>query len=366
VFTILRNPVYKGQISYAQKLYAGKHEAIIPPKTFDAVQRLMDRNARSEIVRGRDTHIHLLKGLLKCGSCEKALTPYFTSKKDPKSGKPYLYYVCSKKNHVKRDHGCPLPLLPARALETTIKQFLKAVVHTSDTLHQALQSESKHADEFVRPLKTKRSELLRERKQVEAAVSNFLDAIGQKGIGSADLRSRYEMAVERRAKVDREVEIVDAEIAGSENRVLDLEIIKENLNAFDSVIDDLSLEDQKQLFQLFIKSATIWPHDAKNDPGTGLLVPVESGAKKHERIYRLDIELRQLPGIDPPRLRKLTRNGFKEERTTTAGRSQTGSPSAGAHRQASGSEFVSTTSTWAMRDSNPRPAACKAAAPPLS
>ncbi len=361
LFTILRNPVYKGQISYAQKLYAGKHEAIIPHKIFDMVQLLLDKNARPDIVRGRDEHVHLLKGLLNCGQCRCSLTPYASGKRDPK-GEAYLYYSCTKKNHMKKGHVCPIPLLPARALEATIKQFLKAVCKTSDSLTQVLQEESKNSEEILRPLKAKRADIASEHKRIEVALSNFLDAIGQRGIGSTDLRSRYEKSVERRATLDRELELLNAEIASTEHRVLNLELIHQNLRAFDSVIDDLGLEDQKQLFHLFIKNVTVWPHDAK-EAADGLLVSVESG-EKHHRIYRAVIELRQLPGIDPPKLAKLMRDGVRVG--TPAGMRE--KDARGPLEDTSGTarnrakprdpEFVFPSSSWALRDSNPRPHGC--------
>ena len=363
---ILRNPVYKGQISYDKVLYAGKHQAIIPPKAFDAVQGLLDKNARPGLVPHRDEHVHLLKGLAHCGHCHAALTPYASGKKSRKSSEPYLYYACTSKTHKRKGPACPLPLLPARALEATVKQFLKATCKSSKTLAAALQTESRHSHEVLGPLQAKQDELARERKRVESAISNFLDAIGQHGIGSADLRSRYERSVERRDAIEREVEFLNLEITSAETRVLDLATIKLNLQAFESVIDSLSIEDQKQLFQVFIKRVSIWRHDEAGEAAEGLLTSFGE-KRKHEVIYRLVIELHQLPGLDPPKLGKLTR-AEREDRPREAATSQepAGPSALLTPAEPRGREFVFHTSSWAMADSNHRPAACKAAALPLS
>ncbi|MBK6664293.1 MAG: recombinase zinc beta ribbon domain-containing protein [Thermoflexaceae bacterium] len=42
----------------------------------------------------KDDHVHLLKGLIKCGVCGTTMTPYPAGKKD-KAGNPYLYYSCT-------------------------------------------------------------------------------------------------------------------------------------------------------------------------------------------------------------------------------------------------------------------------------
>lgn len=320
VIDILQNPIYIGQIRYGDKIYPGKHEAIVSEKDFKSVQRLLELNARKpRLISTRDDHVHLLKGVLRCGSCKMALTPYPSGKKDPKTGQPYLYYGCTAPIHNGRTSKCPLPLFPARAFENTIKEFLKAVCLNSDKLAESIREDLKDSSSLLAPLQKKRASAINDHKKIEKQISNYLDAIGQGGLGSADLRDRYERTVKRRDELNRELEQLNSEIASAEHRVLDLGTIRENLKAFQALIDEVSLEDQKQLFQLFIRNVTVWPHEEKtktppDEPGAFLTGLDTTKGRKSRRIYRVQVELNQIPGLNLPTATELKKFGFRPAR----------------------------------------------------
>lgn len=317
VFGILKNPLYAGRIRYAGKVYDGQHPAIVPARTFETVQRLLEKNGRKEIMAGKDDHVHLLKGLLRCGACNAALTPYASGKKNKKTGKPYLYYLCTMKIHHARNQECPLSPLPARAFEAAIKQYLKAVSRNSKGLEEAIREASRDTSVTMGPLRKQHDSLRKEQKVLSNRITNLVDAIARHGIKTPDLKDEIETATKRRESVERELEQVTAEIARTEHQVLDLQTIKNNLHAFDETIDDLPLEHQKLLCQLFIRRISIWPDDKNKKPlheGGVFLTKLPKEPGHQDRIYRVQVELYQLPGIDPPTLTELAQFGFCPER----------------------------------------------------
>lgn len=65
VHTMLRNPYYIGIVRYGGGEYEGKHEPIIDPPTFHAVQRILEnRNIAGE---RPSRHVNYLRGSLFCG-----------------------------------------------------------------------------------------------------------------------------------------------------------------------------------------------------------------------------------------------------------------------------------------------------------
>ena len=58
-------------------------------------------------LRHKDDHVHLLKGILKCGVCGLAMTPYPSGKKT-KDGTPYLYYACVNFTKDGSETTCPV------------------------------------------------------------------------------------------------------------------------------------------------------------------------------------------------------------------------------------------------------------------
>ncbi|RDD33997.1 Recombinase [Wolbachia endosymbiont of Cylisticus convexus] len=92
---IITNPIYTGKIRHYEKEYEGKHEAIIEEEKWKKAQELIKdqpyRKARYEEA--------LLRGIIKCKSCEVNMTLTYAKKEN----KRYRYYVCN--NHL-RGKGC--------------------------------------------------------------------------------------------------------------------------------------------------------------------------------------------------------------------------------------------------------------------
>nr|MDA8218849.1 recombinase family protein [Dehalococcoidales bacterium] len=120
VTAIVRNPVYKGFIRYNDMLYPAKHEAIIDEETWEQANRAIGNGRTDDTgLYFRDPHVHLLKGILRCGTCGLAMTPYRSGKK-AKDGTPYLYYACVDYTKDGSLTTCPVKMLPAREFEGLI------------------------------------------------------------------------------------------------------------------------------------------------------------------------------------------------------------------------------------------------------
>jgi site-specific DNA recombinase len=118
---VLTNVVYLGQVKYKQEVHEGEHQGIIDPKVWHQVQERLGR--RAGISRARHSSGALLKGLLYCRPCGKAMTPTYASKK---GGKRHGYYVCS--NSLQRGRqACPSRCLPANAIERWVLERLGEV-----------------------------------------------------------------------------------------------------------------------------------------------------------------------------------------------------------------------------------------------
>jgi site-specific DNA recombinase len=88
LYTLLKNPIYRGEIVHKEEVYPGEHEAIIAAALWDAVQRQIAANAveRSSSVGVKSPS--LLTGLLFDADGQR-MTPTHAVK----SGRRYRYYV---------------------------------------------------------------------------------------------------------------------------------------------------------------------------------------------------------------------------------------------------------------------------------
>ncbi|MCS5585575.1 MAG: recombinase family protein, partial [Pseudomonadales bacterium] len=86
LYTILKNPIYIGVTSHKGEHYAGKHDAIIDDKTWQAAQSLLKDNRQQQHSKGK--HVSLLAGLL-FDDKGNPMSPTHTKK----GAKRYRYYI---------------------------------------------------------------------------------------------------------------------------------------------------------------------------------------------------------------------------------------------------------------------------------
>ncbi|WP_341812720.1 recombinase family protein [Wolbachia endosymbiont (group A) of Eristalinus aeneus] len=88
---IITNPIYMGKIRHYEKQYKGKHEAIIEEEKWQKAQELI----KDQPYRKAKYEEALLKGIIKCKSCDVNMTLTYSKKEN----KRYRYYVCN--NHLR-------------------------------------------------------------------------------------------------------------------------------------------------------------------------------------------------------------------------------------------------------------------------
>ncbi|MHC4984393.1 MAG: recombinase family protein, partial [Planctomycetota bacterium] len=126
---LLTNVAYVGRVRYRDETHAGQHEAIVDLATWERVQRLLRRNARTAGSFLRNKHGALLKGLLRCKACEAAMVQ-MVSKKGPKL---HRYYVCTKAQKRGYDQ-CPTGTILAGRLEREVCDHLRRPAKDSNGL----------------------------------------------------------------------------------------------------------------------------------------------------------------------------------------------------------------------------------------
>ncbi|WP_051448299.1 recombinase family protein [Bradyrhizobium sp. WSM1417] len=86
VHTILRNPIYTGEVHWKGRSYPGRHRPLVTRDLFERVQSVLDRRNATKLRRGpRD---FAFSGLMNCGHCGCALVG------EIKKGR-YVYYHCT-------------------------------------------------------------------------------------------------------------------------------------------------------------------------------------------------------------------------------------------------------------------------------
>ncbi|MCG8409281.1 MAG: recombinase family protein [Phycisphaerales bacterium] len=117
---LLSNVIYRGQVRHRDDVYEGEHQAIIDETTWAKVQSILARNAKTKGAVVRNKHGALLKGLLRCKACNKAMVHSTANRTHRK----HRYYVCS---HAQK-HGhnvCPTKSVNAHSIEQAVLDKLR-------------------------------------------------------------------------------------------------------------------------------------------------------------------------------------------------------------------------------------------------
>ncbi|TVQ33185.1 MAG: recombinase family protein [Phycisphaeraceae bacterium] len=155
---LLTNPIYTGKLTHKGELFHGEHEAIIEQELFDQVQALLRLNGRTGGVEVRNKYGALLRGLLRCRACDRAMTHTFTK---GRNGAFYRYYRCTAA--IKNGAGvCTASTLPAAEIERLVVDEVRGLAADRALLDQTLtEAQAAIADELA-ALERERDELRRE------------------------------------------------------------------------------------------------------------------------------------------------------------------------------------------------------------
>jgi site-specific DNA recombinase len=242
VHKLLTNVLYVGKVKHKREVYAGEHEAIVPGDVFHRVQQQLLRNGRNGAAEGRNRHGALLRGLLYCKACDRAMSHTFTTR----ANRRYRYYTCT--NAVKRGRAaCPGRSLPAAEVERAVVDQIRCLGEDPAVLRDTLAEVRKRADSTI-------ERLVGERREIERALARLHADIRRTAAGNAGAATAPRIAElnERVRDAESRVAETDANLAELRKELVREEDVAAGLADFDDVWKSLSPREQIRLLRLLI------------------------------------------------------------------------------------------------------------------
>jgi site-specific DNA recombinase len=204
---VLRNPYYRGIVTYKGEQYPGRHEPLITSEMWDRVQQVVEARSARE---NRDRkHRHYLRGFLYCDRCRKAghESRLLYTLARGQNGNRWAYYVCRG-----RDDNCDLPSVPvARVEAAVIDEYRMVQVPETladlfdDQIDQLLGEEQRGAAELQANLKVQLSKL-------DHAEERLLDLLADGTLPSTKVRGRLTRLAVDRARLQAEMVVADQQL----------------------------------------------------------------------------------------------------------------------------------------------------------
>lgn len=154
---LLTNITYTGKIRYRDEIHEGEHPPIIDAETFSRVQDLMRENRFSGPKKKTSEHAPLLRGLLHCKACGKAMSLSWTSKGQRK----YRYYLCNGAAKKGWD-TCPSKSVPAAQIEQFVVAEIKAIGSDPQLVNETIAKMRANLDAQRDALSRQRTSAVRE------------------------------------------------------------------------------------------------------------------------------------------------------------------------------------------------------------
>ncbi len=133
LYTLLQNPIYRGQIGHQGKVYPGQHEAIIDAELWQLVQAKLAGNRQARALGADAAEPSLLAGLILDGEGQR-MTPTHAVKK----GRRYRYYVSTQLISSTRSDHAKGWRIPAGDIEALVLDRLRAFFASDRELGDAL------------------------------------------------------------------------------------------------------------------------------------------------------------------------------------------------------------------------------------
>jgi site-specific DNA recombinase len=240
---LLKNPLYAGLVPHHGATFKGQHEAIVTPGTFAEAQRLLTTNTVHGGVLTRQTNVSLLRGLVRCGSCDCAMTPT-TAKRATKDGgvRHHLYYVCSSASKRGRDQ-CPRPSIPAGDLDLFVIEQIRTLV-MEDASQEAIMARAFELAREGADVRKRERDELRQRLATNA---------------------RPAPSPRERQRLQRRLAALERHIDDDERRTLDADEVTGAAESFDLLWQALTPLERHELAKLLIASVTF---DAATESAT--------------------------------------------------------------------------------------------------
>ncbi|MFO7898305.1 MAG: recombinase family protein [Planctomycetota bacterium] len=244
---MLANVIYLGKVKLKGTVYEGEHEPIVDGGLWTKAEEMRRRNGHNGGGRVRNKYGALLKGLIVCGSCDRAMT-HTTSG----TTKTYRYYVCAKAQADGWD-TCPTKSVPAGEIERFVVDRIRCIGSDprllAETLRETGAQRRTGADRLESELAALRSELAGLDDEVRAAVREGRPGDEGDGPGTArlaDLQDRIRVAERRKTEVEQGLRGLDREN-------VDADTVRRALADFDPVWEALPARDRVRLVHLLIE-----------------------------------------------------------------------------------------------------------------
>ena len=163
-------------------------------------------------------------------------------------------------------------------------------------IESAIKGNRNYNTKKIKPFQAELNKTELQLRDMTIQINRLVNIMKSKDMVGKEIAEEYKKLLKEKELIEIQREKLLLDIERCKQGIIDAETVKKTLLAFDKIISSLSLEDQKELFQLLIKEITVWSFDPAKEKA-----PKESGAfitKIRTKWFKIKLSLYQFPEIE--------------------------------------------------------------------
>jgi site-specific DNA recombinase len=244
LYNLLTNMIYIGKVEYGGQVYEGEHERIVEDEVWNKVQTTLGRNGRHGGRNIGNKHGALLKGLVRCATCDVGMIHTYVQKKN----RAYRYYVCVKA-HQRGWAQCETRCVSAPALESAVLEQIRGITGNPTVLGKVLDQIEGHRQQDAAAATKEKTAIEGELKKIAQEMGVVVSVAGKAEFTTnrlADLQDRVTHLNDRLMELRRQLVAIDAEHTDPRD-------VAAALHEFDPLWGQLSTWEQERFIRTLVE-----------------------------------------------------------------------------------------------------------------
>jgi len=244
LYNLLTNMIYLGKVDYGGQVYDGEHQRIVDDEVWNKVQTTLSRNGRLGGRNIGNKHGALLKGLVRCATCEVGMIHTYVQKKN----RAYRYYVCVKA-HQRGWAQCETRCVSAPALENAVLEQIRGVTGNPTILGEVLDQIADRRQKDASAATREKTAIEGELKKITQDIGGVVSVAGKAEFTTnrlADMQDRVTHLNGRLMELGQQLAALDAEHTDPKDVVT-------ALHEFDPLWGQLSTWEQERFIRALVK-----------------------------------------------------------------------------------------------------------------
>jgi site-specific DNA recombinase len=248
LYNLLTNMIYVGRIKYGGQVYKGEQDRIIDDETWNKVQSALNRNGRRGGRNIGNKYSALLKGLVRCGTCDVGMVHTYVNKKD----RLYRYYVCVKA-HQRGWAQCETRSVSAPALESAVLEQLRGIGRNPAMLREVLRQITEHRQRDSAEINREKTDVEKELKKVAQEMTQTVSMVGKASPAAEFATNRLAELQDRVSHLNSQVMELQHKLDAIEAEGLNSDDVREALHDFDPLWEQLSGWEQERFIHTLVE-----------------------------------------------------------------------------------------------------------------